>query len=547
MTTEHTARNTQYAVRSTQYAVRNTAIDELVDFVLAKTTSPVDRWAVAAILESRGLRDVDAVERFGKRDIFDLADEVYARCRARLAEEPPPDEQEPTLHWYQRLARLVHFYFRGTFFAMPMAVQIVAVLLLGYALWASLRLNEFQATAVAIGTILSFMVTGGFVQAMGRLGLFYTEQGSYILAKQICYHLMRRGLIAVLAVGLAWYVTNLLSPYYPQSILLVSLTYYLLLGTLWLTLAVLYTLQQRLAILLTTTTGVGVILWVMHSTGWSVYVAHWLGLLVVNLLAFLWGYRVLSQRARRVSGELRLARLPRLSVLAYAAAPYFAYGVLYFGFLFLDRLVGWSAGREPLPLPIWFRTPYELGVDWALLSLILTIALLEYTVHEFAAIIIPVQKRFSASQIAAHNRFFTRFYLRQLLLLAAIAVLSAILTYKGVLWFRRFDQIRQVRDFFASPVTFQVFYWAVVGYSFTAWGLMNGVFFFSLSRPAFVLRAIGLAIAADASIGFVLSRTLDYWYSVVGLTVGAFIFAVVTTRYAMQVVWNMDYYYYSAY
>jgi len=538
---------TQYAVRNTQHATHTTPIDELVDFVLDKTTSPVDRWAVAAILESRGLRDVDAVERFGKRDIFDLAEEIYIRCRRRLAANPPATEEEPASTWHRRLARFLHFYLRGTLFAMPMAVQIVAVLLLGYALWASLRFNEFQATAVAIGTILSFVVTGGFVQSIGRLGLFYTEQGSYILAKQVCYHLIRRGLITVLAVGLTWYVTNLLSPYYPQSILLISLTYYFLLGALWLTLAVLYTLQQRLAVLLTTTTGLGVILWVMHFTGWSVYVAHWLGLLTVNLLAFLWGYRVLSQRAWRVSGELRLARLPRLSVLAYATAPYFAYGVLYFGYLFLDRLIGWSAGREPLPLLIWFRTPYELGVDWALLSLILTIALLEYTVHEFASIIIPMQRRFSAFQIAEHNRFFARFYLRQLLLLAGIAVVSAIVTYRGVLWFRQFDEIRQVRDFFASPITFKVFYWAVAGYGLLAWGLMNSVFFFSFSRPAFVLRALGVAAAVNALVGFALSRTLSYWHSVVGLTVGSLVFALLTTWYAVRLFRNMDYYYYSAY
>lgn len=542
--TQRAAHNTSHGM---SHSVTNNSIDELVDFILEKTSSPVDPQAVAAVLESRGLRDVDAVERFGQRDIFDLADEVYARCRRRLAANPPPTEQEPTLHRLRRLGRLLHFYLRGTLFAMPMAVQIAAVLLLGYALWASLRFNEFQATAVAIGTMLSFMVTGGFVQAIARLGLFYTERGSYILAKQVCYHLIRRGLVVVVVVAVAWYVTNLLSPYYPQSILLISLMYYLLLATLWLALAVLYTLQQRLAILLITTNGVGVIFLVMRSTSWDIYVAHWLGLLVTNLLALLWGYRMLSQHIRGVTGELRLGRLPRLSVLAYVVAPYFAYGVLYFGFLFLDRLIGWSAGREPLPLPIWFRTAYELGVDWALLSLILTIALLEYTVHEFAAIIIPVQKRFSAFRIAEHNRFFTRFYLRQLLLLAGVALVSALITYKGVLWFRQFDHVRQVRDFFADPITFRVFYWAVAGYGLMAWGLMNSVFFFSLSRPMFVLQAITAAVVVNAVVGFVLSRTLAYWYSVVGLTVGALVFAAVSTRYAMRVFRNLDYYYYSAY
>ncbi len=523
-------------------------IEELIDAVLERTENPVDRWAVAATLESLGLRDIDAVEKFGKRDIFDLADVVYARCRARLATEPPTKrEEKSTMAWHRRAARFLHFYVRGTLFAMPMAVQIIAVLVLGYALWAFLSFNEAQATTVAIGTILSFAITGGFVQAIGRLGLFYTEQGSYILAKTICYRLIRGGFVVVLVIGLAWYVANLLIPYFPQSIILVSLTYYFLLSTLWLLLAVLYTLQQRLAIVLVTTSGVSVILLIMRSTTWGIYVAHWLGLSVTNLLAFLWGYRLLSQRASQVTGELQAARLPRPSVLAYGVAPYFAYGILYFGYLFLDRIIGWSASREPLPLLIWFRTAYELGVDWALLSLILTIALLEYTIHEFASIIIPVQKRFSAFQIPDHNRFFTRFYLRQLLLLASVAVISAIVTYRGVLWFRQFGEIRQVRDFFANPITFYVFYWAVLGYSLLVWGLMNGVFFFSLSRPTFVLRAMGMALVVNAFVGFVLSRTLAYWYSVVGLAIGSFVFALVTTRYAIRVFRNMDYYYYSAY
>ena len=80
-----------------------------------------------------------------------------------------------------------------------------------------------------------------------------------------------------------------------------------------------------------------------------------------------------------------------------------------------------------------------------------------------------------------------------------------------------------------------------------ACGLMNSVFVFSLSRPMFVLQAITAAVVVNAVVGFVLSRTLAYWYSVVGLTVGALVFAAVSTRYAMRVFRNLDYYYYSAY
>ncbi len=71
--------------------------EELVDLILETCGSPVDFWAVAATLESRGMRDVDAEEKYGvkpldrfveprsgyvvKGSIMVLAKEIYARCR----------------------------------------------------------------------------------------------------------------------------------------------------------------------------------------------------------------------------------------------------------------------------------------------------------------------------------------------------------------------------------------------------------------------------------------------------------------------------------
>jgi len=520
---------------------------ELVDFVLDQTVSPVDHWGVAATLESRGLRDVDAVEKFGCADIFALAEDVYARCRAQLRAAPPAPEPGPARRWYARLGRFVLLYARGTFFAMPMAIQIVSVLVLGYALWASVRFNELQATAVALATILSFVVTGGFVQVIGRLGLFYSEQKSYLLAERVVHKLIRTGLAVAVAVGAATLLVDLLTSYFPLRLALVGLVYYLLLSALWLFLAVLYTLQRRLAILLTMTVGIGVIALVLRFTPFGLYAAHWAGLAGADVAALVWGRRLLRRNAAGVAGDLELARLPRLSILGYSSAPYFAYGVLYFGFLFLDRVVGWSTADDPLPFLILFRTPYELGLDWALLSMVLTIALLEYTINEFSSIIIPVQKRFSAFDIAAHNRYFRRFYARQLIMLVILTVASAVATYKGVLWFRQFDELKQVRDFFASPITFRVFYWGVIGYGLLVWALLNCVFFFSLSRPWLVLRPLVAAVATDAVVGFVLSRVLDYSYSVVGLAVGSLVFALMTARHAARVLGQLDYYYYSAY
>jgi len=537
--------------------------EKLVDFILETVESPVDFWAVAATLESRGMRDVDAEEKFNvkplvrwveptsgyvvKGTIMVLAKEIYTRCRKRLQTMPPKKVEIPELVWWRKLQRFLTFYLRGTLFALPMVGQIIAVLALRYSLWAYLEFSEERATVVAIGTIMSFIVTGGFVQAIGRKGMSYSEAGQHILAKQVCYGLIKLGTGLVLAVGLAFYVLNLIIPFFTQEMVWISLMYYFLLSELWLFISILYVLTRRLAILLSTLAGVAIVHLVMNYTDWGIHAAHGLGLLGTNLIVAAYGYRLLDKAARSVTGDLKDARLPAWSILYYSLRLYFLYGMFYFGYLYLDRLIGWSASEQPLPYIIWFRTPYELGMDWALISLIFSIAVLEYTINEFASIIIPTQKRFNAFDIEGHNRHFTRFYLRQLVLLIVVAIASIIATYYAVTWLRRFEEIKLVRDFFKNPITFFVYWAAAVGYNLMVVGLFNGVFFFSLSRPIPALRAIAPATLVNAVIGFVLSRTLGYPYSAVGMAIGSLVFAVLATRYALRVMRELDYFYYSAY
>ncbi|MFQ5594589.1 MAG: hypothetical protein ACE5HA_10610, partial [Anaerolineae bacterium] len=530
--------------------------EELVDFILETCGSPVDFWAVAATLESKGMRDVDAEEKYGveplvrwtepqsgyvvKGSIMILAREIYARCRRRLEAEPPERAELPDVRWWRKLARILKFYFQGTLFALPMTGQIIAVLALRYSLWAFLEFSEERATVVAIGTVLSFIVTGGFVQAIGRKGMSYSEAGNHILAKQVCYGLIKMGTGLVLAVGLGFYLLNLIIPFFTQEMVWISLMYYVLLSELWLFISILYVLTRRAAILLSTLAGVGIVHVVMTYTNWGIYAAHGLGLLGTNVIVGIYGYYLLKKAARSVSADLKDARLPAWSILYYSLRLYFLYGMFYFGYLFLDRLVGWSASEQPLPYIIWFRTPYELGMDWALVSLVFSIALLEYTINEFAASIIPTQKRFSAFDIDGHNRFFKRFYLRQLILLVVIAVISIIATYYAVTWLRHFEEIKLVRDFFKSPITFFVYWIGAVGYNLMVVGLFNGVFFFSLSRPIPVLRAIMLASVVNAGVGYMLSRTIGYHYSAVGMVIGSLLFAVLATRSGLRLMSELD-------
>jgi hypothetical protein len=528
---------------------REGAKEALADMVLGLTGLPADALAVAATLESTGLRDLDAQQEFGAKNIFALAEDVYEICRRRVAAETTKEPQElKKKNLLLRALRFIKLYLKGTMFAMPMTGQILLLLLLGYSLWAWLSFGEREATVIAVGTFTSYIVTGGFSQIISRRGMFYLFQGDYLLAKRVVYRFLKLGLLLTLVVAVAFYIFNLIIPIFEQDMILICLVYFVLLSGLWLNVSVLYMLEARLVILAATMLGVGFVWLVMTFTNWGIYVAHAIGIFSANVMAFAWGYQVLSRKARDVVGEKKLARLPRNSILAYVLSPYFLYGVLYFGFLFLDRVIGWSApltaSGEMSPYIIWFRTPYEVGIDLALISLILTIAMLEYTIHEFSEMLIPVQQSTSGLRIPRHNQAFRSFYVWQSVLLALVAILSIFVAHTIVSWLAT---INAGPLFLNNAITMFVFYWGMIGYAFVAWGLLNALFLISLSRPRYLLRAIGLAFAVNVVVGFLLSRAVEYYYSVFGLVVGALVFGLLSTWYTWRIINSLDYYYYSSY
>ena len=519
------------------------SMGELVELVVERTGVPIDAFAVAATLESEGLRDTDARERFARADVFDLANDVYVGCLQLLAARPPASAAGPLLtHGEPPVRRFLRFYGRGVFFALPIVLQVATVV--------AVRLNQSftdaEATGVMIGSILSFLATGGFSQAIGRLGTTYTSRYAYHLAREITLRLVRLGVVAAFVVGALWWLAALVFHPFPEEIALLGLGYHLLLSWLWLSLSVLYMRERRLLVIGMVVIWLAVFGVLAGVVGVPIEVAQLTGYAVAASLATVLGRRELRRLVPQTPPLAAQERLPRTPVLVYMTAPYFVYGVLYFAMLFADRVVSWSAGPPPGYL-FWFAKEYELGLDWALVALVLTVAMLEYTIHEFSAIIQPVQRRYAARSIGEHNRYFQRFYLRQLIIFAGIALVSGAVTFWGVYWLRGVGSLPAIEGFFTSRVTFKVFFVAVVAYTLLGLGLMNAVVLFFLSRPRGATRGLALGLLATVVIGVVLSRTLAHWWSAVGLLAGAAAFAAVTGLAAVRVVRRMDYYYYSAY
>lgn len=519
--------------------------ERLADLVLRETGIPVDHWAVAAALEIAGLRDLDAAARFGAWDLFDLAEDVYARCLKSVQAKPLPAKEERPPPAVRRIARFLRFYLYGSFFIVPLAIQIGSLLILGYSQWASTDFTDWQASIVVVAVIVSFVLTGGFVQALGYLGPFFLEPGELVLTRRLVVRLLGLGVLFTAVAGATWWLVNLGASAYSEKAIGIGSVYFLLMSGVWLSTAVLYMMRKFAAMLVSTAGGIGVVALIVNLTSWGIYAAHWISLAASIAIALGWAAAVLAGRIRRAGPGRAGARLPRAPYLGYLAAPYFAYGLLYFGLLFGDRIVGWSIGDHPLP--VWFRPAYEVGLDWALVSLVLGIAFLEYTVNAFSARLVRVQERFPGTRIRDHNRYFLRFYAIQLAVLAVLACSGIALSYAGALWLRHFHALHEIGGFFTTPVTYGVFIAGTISYALLAWGLLNGLFLFSLARPKLVVRAVAPALAVSITVGIVLSHVYEYWYSVVGLAAGALVFALISFWYAVRVLSRTDYFYYAAY
>jgi len=239
---------------------------------------------------------------------------------------------------------------------------------------------------------------------------------------------------------------------------------------------------------------------------------------------------------------------PRKEALLWQNYQYLIYGSAYFMYLFIDRILAWSAFPHLSAYVIWFRTPYELGMDWALLSLVLTIGVLEFSVYSFSIDIQPLQKQYLTRDVASFRKYLFAKYKRQLLTLITVGLGTILLVYgSGMLVWDHWGGYRIIDDFFSNPVTSRVFWVASVSYLFFAIALLHILHFFVLSRPDKALIPLLMSIIVNFGIGFLASRWMSYEFADIGLLAGSLFLATYTGLLFKQFIQHIDFYYYSAY
>jgi hypothetical protein len=515
---------------------------ELYNVITKNKGKPLNHWEITALLETYGLRDIDAKNEFGVENLFELSKYLLKFIDNR---------DDYKLHSIQTIQegniykRAILNYMRGLAFSVPMLVQIIFTLAVGYALWSSMVADNAHATAISLGTFAALIITGGSAQAIGRKGLFYLKMGEKTLARNVTFVLYIVGIVLIILLFIFLSITNFFFNIYPMNMYVIAMSYYGLLALFFLTLSIFYIFEDYISILLLTLSGLFFVYIFRSVLEFDLESAQIYGLIMLNILVIV----VASIRVARLkdkNGSAEGSQLPKPSILFYSLLPYYTYGFFYFSFLVVDRIIAWSADVVNNPYVIWFNVRYELGLDWALISLVLMMGITEVSISEFMYRLNDKVVKISFLKAEEFSKEIYIFFKKFNIAFTLFSLVITIVTFLFVYGLHVSLKIEFIENFMVQP-TISIFIIASIAYFLLVNSLMNILLMFSLSRHHIPVKAVGYGLFVNIFVGMILSRAFGYEYAVIGLLLGAFVLWIITFREIMAMFKNLDYFYYSAY
>jgi O-antigen/teichoic acid export membrane protein len=499
------------------------------------------------ILEALGYKDEDARE-MGYRDLFELADAVKDVAAPYAWEEPLTETP-------RKPVGDLTLYLAGVFYNVGWIIMLIALLLGGQSLWAARDLPVEVSTAIGLGVVMGLVCTGGLQQFTSWKIIYYHMQGNRPLTRFVMRKELVLGGAIVLATAavVAWVEVAFIG--LPSPMAALSALYIVLIGFYRLMVAPVFAMRKFVALIvmslaalvgmfasyqLLAIAGVGRVLAVVGSQILG------LGLLLLVSLAFMVAFIFAEREEERGPNDPpfyakrempKKVNPPKFWVLALDGLPYLLYGTMYFVFLFGDRLVSWF-GVGVGPFALNYNRSYQIGVDIALLTLVLITAVKYPLVFRLSEYLEKVSREASitdprpfAKEVARyHNRLTLRVVVASVAFTSVASLLAEpIISLAG-----------------GSAESVGVFRLALVGIVLFSIFLSNAVFAMAFRR----LGAIAVILLVGTVMNYALSATFALSFgpnlSVLGFLIGSLFLAMASSAYLLKLREAPDYAYYSA-
>ena len=495
-----------------------------------------DSLDVAATLESMGWTDRQMEETFGFANVFDAARELFDSIRRQVAQSPMPIRvaiARKTLIW-----SIIRDIGHGLTFTLPMIVSVAAMITLHISFASYQYFSVPNATAIALATFVSFLTTGGFTQAMTNI--YYVLMGMQKVQEieATVFLVMRWSVVTTLVIAGFLIIGDFVFPIMPESLVLLMVLYTILLSMLWISFTGLYILRREYFLTFITAMAIGVA-FTLHRRGMAVQWAQAVAMAVAAFASLATSVVIFRRRTKGFQA-LRGVFQTRLAQLAHGASPYFVYGILYFVYVYVDRLVAWSSQTTFLPYNIWFRGQYELGMDWSLVALFLPLSVAEVLISTVMRRVESLEHRLDLDRTTDLLAALYKIYFVMLAVFVGVSVLGVLLTHTGVTLLapiHLFAQSVPVRG--VEPFVFTFSSWSYVLFSVA---IFNTLLLFTLSHPGPALRVLGVGIGVDLVFGILATQVLNgYQYAVLGLAVSCAFIAIYSTYMVVRVIRRLDY------
>jgi len=529
-------------------------LEDLIQQIKDLNGKPVNKFAVAATIESLGIRDIDVKEDYGYSSILDLAIYIFELLDSPTYVDLKNSKQKQLEQKDEEIIRVSSYitvrnklfikdYSTGLIHLFPVFFQIFTIIVFGFSLWTYDGFNGLQSTAVVLGVILGLITTGGFVQVIGKQVSFYWYNSDFHMTKYAVLGIIKMGLKSILFLFIIALVFNFFIHLYPFLFLLIVFVYAFFIGALLLFIAPLYTIKQRWMISVSILSGSATSLLLYFFTLLHVYFIHWIGILVSITIAIVYLNYFFKKTIE--NKEAYTNEKPKIMLAIYRNFDYFFYGILLYSFVFLDRIIAWSSTLNTnLPYIIYYEKDYEIGMDLAILVFFLLAGVLEYSIVSFNRFMEYYQRKLKYQEIEKFNSKLYKLYKNQLKTFFISSIIIAAFLYLIITqpWGYKAGFDEQL-----SALSLKVCVIGGFGYLFLTLGMLNVLYLYTLNQHQKPLISLIVAFIINLVVGALLSRIFSYEYSVIGMMVGSFVFMVLTFRTTKKFFKNLDYYYYAAY
>jgi hypothetical protein len=498
-------------------------LSELVAEVRAARPALLDAWEATALVESLGYTDARVRREFGFSETLTAGEYVY-----RLSCDRP----RPRSAWVPKIESLLTIVTRSAastlIYAVPWLTVFVAQLIRPDAM----QLPPRVAPALAVALMFSLVWSGGCVQVIVRRGEFYIGLHQPGLAREVVDMLLRIGVGLTVAAALGGVLVGWYFGLFPWPALVLSADAFIIMSVLWMVCGVFAIRQQQWRV--SVAFGAGFIAYaIARAMRADVLTAHLVAATTVLMAAALQTRQVFAD-ADHTRGRPPGVAFPRLPVLIYWTTPYFWYGATYFAFLFADRLAAGTALAALADAPFGVPPAYNVGMELALLTLLVAASGVEVAGALFARAIAREAVRTFDGDRAPLAAALGRHHSRVLALALGTFVVTAVTVVALA---------RRLMPGELTPLAWLTLGAGDVGYACLVIGFVNALVLFETQCPWAVVRVLTAALMINLSSGYLLSHMFGSFYAVYGLVLGAAYFAIASTLAVRRTLRYPDYAY----